>query len=166
MLQITSFEKQLSKQILRHHASPRLPKCPHRVTTERPLLGVRYAALPTQLTPPHLRQSANHPLPACRAAPVAIDQVVSDFDGVTFHICTPESKSKIVISISVKCFPELVQYGAQDVLQREYGPYIVSPEAGYDFSIMVDLEQLPAEQGMTDSKTGIVVQRKTLSVVD
>ena len=81
------------------------------------------------------------------AAPVSIDQVVSDFDGVTFHISTPEAKTKIVISISVKCFPELVQYGAQQVLEREYGPYIVAPEQGYDFSVQVDLEALPAEQG-------------------
>lgn len=39
-----------------------------------------------------------------------------------------------------------MQYGAQQVLEREYGPYIVSPEPGYDFSVMVDLENLPAEQ--------------------
>jgi actin related protein 2/3 complex subunit 2 len=38
-----------------------------------------------------------------------------------------------------------VQYGAQSVLEREYGPFIVSPEAGYDFSILIDLENLPAE---------------------
>ena len=29
-------------------------------------------------------------------------------------------------------------------MRREYEPYIVDPEAGYDFSILVDLEQLPA----------------------
>lgn len=80
--------------------------------------------------------------------PVSIDQVVSDFDGVTFHLSTPESKSKILISISVKCFRELVQYGAQQVLEREYGPYITSPEAGYDFSVLVDLDNLPSDQGM------------------
>ncbi|KAL1850519.1 Arp complex subunit [Paecilomyces lecythidis] len=77
--------------------------------------------------------------------PVSIDQVVSDFDGVTFHVSTPESKTKILISISVKCFRELVQYGAQAVLEREYGPYIVTPEPGYDFSVLIDLENLPAE---------------------
>jgi actin related protein 2/3 complex subunit 2 len=38
-----------------------------------------------------------------------------------------------------------VQYGAQSVLEREYGPFIVSPEPGYDFSILIDLENLPAE---------------------
>ncbi|MCJ1373355.1 hypothetical protein MMC20_004583 [Loxospora ochrophaea] len=80
------------------------------------------------------------------APPASIDQVVSDFDGVTFHLSTPEKKTKILISISVKCFRELVQYGAQNVLEREYGPYIVAPEAGYDFSIVVDLENLPGDQ--------------------
>ncbi len=72
---------------------------------------------------------------------------MSDFDGVTFHLSTPETKTKILISISVKCFKELVQYGAQQVLEREYGPYITSPEAGYDFSVLVDLENLPSDQG-------------------
>lgn len=76
--------------------------------------------------------------------------MVSDFDGVTFHLSTPESKSKILISINVKCFKELVQYGAQAVLEREYGAYIVSPEPGYDFSVEIDLENLPAEQEARD----------------
>lgn len=83
-----------------------------------------------------------------RAPPVSVDQVVSDFDGVTFHLSTPEAKTRILISISVKCYDELLQYGAQQVLEREYGPYIVSPEAGYDFSVLVDLENLPEDSGM------------------
>ncbi|KAI1403415.1 P34-Arc-domain-containing protein [Hypoxylon fuscum] len=77
------------------------------------------------------------------APPASIDQTVSDFDGVTFHISTPEAKSKILISIQIRCFKELVQYGAEQVLQREYGPYVVAPEVGYDFSVLVDLENLP-----------------------
>jgi len=79
---------------------------------------------------------------------VSIDQVVSDFDGVTFHISTPETKTKVQVSIAIRCFKELVQYGAQAVLEREYGPFIVAPEQGYDFSVQVDLENLPQEQGM------------------
>ena len=82
-----------------------------------------------------------------RAPPVSVDQVVSDFDNVTFHVSTPETKSKILISISVKCYKELLQYSAHEVLEREYGPYIVAPEAGYDFSVLVDLDNLPAEPG-------------------
>lgn len=69
---------------------------------------------------------------------------------MTFHLSTPESKTKILISINVKCFRELVQYGAQEVLEREYGPYIVTPEPGYDFSVLIDLENLPAEQEAKD----------------
>ena len=33
------------------------------------------------------------------------------------------------------------------MLEREYGQYIVSPEDGYDFSVQVDLENLPADAG-------------------
>lgn len=95
-------------------------------------------------TPPPL---AGRQLTGSRGAPTSIDQVVSDFDGVTFHISTPETKTKILVSIHVKCFHELVQYGAQQVLEREYGPYIVAPESGYDFSVQVDLENLPEDQG-------------------
>jgi actin related protein 2/3 complex, subunit 2 len=77
------------------------------------------------------------------ASPVSIDQIVSDFDGVTFHISTPTAKTKILLSLSIKCYRDLLQYGAQSVLQREYGDYSTDVEAGYDFSIMIDLEQLP-----------------------
>merc|ERR1711939_1069261 len=80
------------------------------------------------------------------APPQSIDQVVSDFDGVTFHISTPQSKTQILVSLSVKCYRELVTYGAEEVLQREYGAYITQPEAGYDFSILIDLENLPPSQ--------------------
>ncbi|KAI1844398.1 hypothetical protein JX266_009492 [Neoarthrinium moseri] len=80
------------------------------------------------------------------APPASIDQTVSDFDGVTFHISTPEAKTKILVSINIRCYRELVTYGAEQVLQREYGQYVVPPEPGYDFSILVDLENLPAEK--------------------
>jgi actin related protein 2/3 complex subunit 2 len=73
---------------------------------------------------------------------------VSDFDGVTFHISTPEAKSKIVVSIQIRCYKELLQYGAQQVLEREYGPYVIAPEAGYDFSVQVNLDDLPEDKGI------------------
>ncbi|KAI1476364.1 hypothetical protein K445DRAFT_322877 [Daldinia sp. EC12] len=80
------------------------------------------------------------------APPASIDQTVSDFDGVIFHISTPETKTKILVSIQIRCFRDLVKYGAEQVLQREYGPYVVAPETGYDFSVQVDLESLPEEK--------------------
>jgi len=87
---------------------------------------------------------------ASDATPTSIDQLISDFDNVTFHISTPTSKTQILISIAIKCWPELVKYGAEAVLEREYGPYIVSPEQGYDFSVQVDLENLPGTQEEKD----------------
>ncbi|ESA44338.1 hypothetical protein GE21DRAFT_2245 [Neurospora crassa] len=85
------------------------------------------------------------------ASPVNIDQTVSDFDGVVFHISTPESKTKILVSLQIRCFQDLVRYGAEQVLNREYADLVVPPEAGYDFSIQVDLENLPAEQEARDA---------------
>ncbi|KAI0444788.1 Arp2/3 complex [Xylaria telfairii] len=84
------------------------------------------------------------------ASPTHIDQTVSDFDGVTFHISTPETKTQILVSLQIRCFRELVQYGAQEVLQREYGQYVVPPETGYDFSVLIDLENLPADKEERD----------------
>lgn len=98
-------------------------------------------ALPRAL---HRLLGANQPN---RAAPVHIDQTISDFDGVIFHISTPESKTKILLSIQIRCFKDLVKYGAQEVLQREYGQYAVAAEPGYDFSVIIDLENLPADKG-------------------
>lgn len=40
-----------------------------------------------------------------------------------------------------------MQHGAEDVLNREYGSYVVQTEPGYDFSVMVDLESLPESKG-------------------
>lgn len=87
------------------------------------------------------------------STPTSIDQIISDFDGVTFHVSTPEAKTKILVSISVKCFSDLVKYGANEVLEREYSSYVVSPESGYNFSIMVDLENLPPTQGENSPHT-------------
>ena len=73
---------------------------------------------------------------------------MSDFDGVIFHISTPETKTKILVSLQIRCFSDLARYGAEQVLKREYGPLVVPPEPGYDFSILVDLENLPADKGL------------------
>ncbi|EEB06341.1 ARP2/3 actin-organizing complex subunit Arc34 [Schizosaccharomyces japonicus yFS275] len=76
--------------------------------------------------------------------PVGIDQVVTDFDGVLFHVSTPETKTKIVVSLFMKCFAELEQYGSGELLNATYGSYVQTPaESGYNFSILIDLENLP-----------------------
>ncbi len=124
----------ITKQL--QNASPRLSERLDSVGVDRTVLRVSL-----EFSPPVLCSFIYS------APPVNIDQTVSDFDGVTFHISTPESKTKIVVSIQVRCFNELVQYGAQQVLEREYGPYVVAPESGYNFSVQVDLESLPEDKG-------------------
>lgn len=87
---------------------------------------------------------------------------MSDFDGVTFHISTPETKTQILVSLQIRCYKDLVRYGAEDVLQREYGQYVVTPENGYNFSILVDLENLPAEKGATHLLDYSIIIQSTL----
>jgi hypothetical protein len=41
----------------------------------------------------------------------------------------------------------LAKYGAEEILQREYGQYVVPAEVGYDFSVLIDLENLPESKG-------------------
>ena len=43
-------------------------------------------------------------------------------------------------------YSQLVKFGADEVLRREYGPYIVDPETGYDFSICLNQADLPATE--------------------
>lgn len=86
------------------------------------------------------------------ATPSSLSQVVSDFDGVSFHLSTPESKSKILVSMSIKCFKDLQKYNVNDILEREYKGYIVDAEPGYDFSIEIDLDNLPPTDGLSKTE--------------
>lgn len=76
--------------------------------------------------------------------PEGVDVTVADFDGVLFHVSNPpDNKSKIRISISLKFFGDLQTHGADGFLREKYGDMITEPESSYDFSILVDLENLP-----------------------
>ncbi|CAG8439824.1 13272_t:CDS:2 [Funneliformis caledonium] len=92
--------------------------------------------------------------PIVNVIPTALDMIVVDFDGVSYHISTSESTSVIKFSISMQCYKELVQWGAQDMLQREYGPYCVSnTEEGYDFTLEFNLQNLPEDK---EQREGLV----------
>lgn len=81
--------------------------------------------------------------------PESLDLRLADYDGVTYHISSLESKTVLRISMSIPCFHQLVKYGADDVLQREYGSLVARvPEPGHEVSLVVDLEQVrPEERG-------------------
>jgi len=79
--------------------------------------------------------------------PEAVDMTLVDFDGVTYKIITPEDKTHIKLSMNMRCYKELIEYGANDVLKRVYGDYLQpQPEVGYDVTLAFDLGKLPASE--------------------
>lgn len=51
----------------------------------------------------------------------------------------------------IRCWDELVQYGAIDVLKREYGSLLQpQSEPEYNVSLAIDLDQLPARNGASN----------------
>ncbi|QRV90156.1 actin-related protein 2/3 complex subunit 2 [Ceratobasidium sp. AG-Ba] len=99
------------------------------------------------------------------AKPGGIDVSFVDYDGVRFKISTPEKKTGLLVSMSIRCWEELVQYGANDVLAREYGSYITQPEQGYNFSLAFDLEAIPpaGEERETLIKSVALLKRNALA---
>lgn len=86
------------------------------------------------------------------AKPTALDVVFVDFDGVRFHLFTPEKKTVLQLSMNIRCWDELAAYGALDILQREYGPMIMNtPEPEYNISLQIDLDQLPSDEEGRDA---------------
>lgn len=74
-----------------------------------------------------------------------MELIAADFDGVTFHVWTnPDNKSVISVSVVTKCGQVLKKYGADAKLKAIYGNLVVAPEAGYDATVSVDLNNLPA----------------------
>ncbi|KAJ7043404.1 actin-related protein ARPC2 [Mycena alexandri] len=77
--------------------------------------------------------------------PSSVDVQFVDYDGVRFHLSTPERKTVLLLSMHIRCWDELVKYGALNVLKREYGSLLQpQSEPEYNVSLAIDLEQLPA----------------------
>jgi actin related protein 2/3 complex subunit 2 len=63
-------------------------------------------------------------------------------------LSTPEKKTLLLLSMSIRCWDELVRYGALEVLGREYGALLQGQaEPEYNVSLLIDLEQAPVEPG-------------------
>lgn len=79
--------------------------------------------------------------------PSRADIAFVDFDNVRFHLSTPQSKTQILLSMSIQCWPDLVKYGATQHLQQEYEGLLLSEsetEPEYNVSLLIDLEKLPS----------------------
>ena len=96
--------------------------------------------------------------------PSSLDVQFVDFDNVRFHLSTPDRKTQLLLSMNIRCWDELAQYGAVDVLRREYGSlYLAAPEPDYHVSLGIDLEQIPPEGGVYSVRTMSVNCILTLS---
>ncbi|KAJ1733516.1 Arp complex subunit [Coemansia sp. RSA 1939] len=80
--------------------------------------------------------------------PEVVDITLVDFDNVVYHLQTSaEQRTLLTLSVEMKYFKEAVEYGAQDILKREYGAYLVAPSSPqYQLSLQFDLQNLPADK--------------------
>ncbi|ORY73650.1 Arp2/3 complex, 34 kd subunit p34-Arc-domain-containing protein [Leucosporidium creatinivorum] len=75
--------------------------------------------------------------------PSSLDQAFVDFDSVRYHLSTPTKKTQLLLSMDIPCWGELVQYGALEVIQREYGQFVTETEQDYAVSLLIDTETVP-----------------------
>ncbi|KAJ2997880.1 hypothetical protein HDV02_005064 [Globomyces sp. JEL0801] len=81
-----------------------------------------------------------------RSDPEKSIAVLADFDGVTYRISNAEDKGVLMVSMNMRGFKDLLSFGAQQVLAREYGSYYLpQPEVGFDVTLRIDLLALPAD---------------------
>ncbi|XP_014898878.1 actin-related protein 2/3 complex subunit 2 [Poecilia latipinna] len=99
--------------------------------------------------------------------PEAVDVTFADFDGVLYHISNPNGdKTKVMVSISLKFYKELQEHGADELLKRVYGNFLVSPEAGYNVSLLYDLEALPSNKDEVVHQAGMLKRNCFASVFE
>ncbi|XP_032620300.2 actin-related protein 2/3 complex subunit 2 isoform X2 [Chelonoidis abingdonii] len=71
-----------------------------------------------------------------------------------------------MISISLKFYKELQEHGADELLKRVYGNFLVNPEAGYNVSLLYDLENLPAAKDSIVHQAGMLKRNCFASVFE
>lgn len=77
--------------------------------------------------------------------PETTELVIADFDGVVYHLSNPNGdRTKLILSIQLKFYRDLQEHGADELIKREYGAYLMQPaEAGYSVSLMYDMNSVP-----------------------
>jgi len=89
----------------------------------------------------------------------AVDITCCDFDGVQFHVSTPDPNNRNLLQVSIqwRCFSELVKNGAGVDLKRYYGPFLqAQPEANYDVSLIIDLNNVPGDKAKLGETVGLL----------
>lgn len=97
----------------------------------------------------------------------SIDILVADFDGVLFHISNVNGdKTKVRTSIALKFYKELQEHGADDLIKRVYGDLLTDTEEGFNVSVLIDLENIPANWEEIVQKVGLLKRNCFASVFE
>lgn len=78
--------------------------------------------------------------------------------------------NKIIIalqtSVSLKFYKHLQEHGADELLKKVYGSYLISPEPGYNVSVLLDLENIPENWQEYVKKMGLLKRNCFASVFE
>ncbi|GFY54993.1 hypothetical protein TNIN_498761 [Trichonephila inaurata madagascariensis] len=103
----------------------------------------------------------------CSGKLESVDVTIADFDGVLFHISNLNGdKTKIRVSISLKFYRQLQEHGADELLRREYGALLTTPEEGYNVTLLFDLENIPPAYDDLILKAGLLKRNCFASVFE
>ncbi|EGW35291.1 ARP2/3 complex 34 kDa subunit [Spathaspora passalidarum NRRL Y-27907] len=101
------------------------------------------------------------------ANPKSLDRIVSDFDFTTFHVSTLSDRNLILISVYLRCWDDLVNYGVVNYLSNKYANFpsltVLTGgeiEQGYNFSIVLDVKAAIEES--EESKQELIEQLSLL----
>ncbi|KAJ1766243.1 Arp complex subunit [Coemansia sp. RSA 2523] len=96
--------------------------------------------------------------------PEIVDITLVDFDNVVYKVQTSaEQRTLLNLSVEIKYYNEVLAYGAEDILKREYGAYLVpTVNPQYQITLQFNLEQLPADKAAL-AKHVSMLKRNVLS---
>eukprot|EP00742_Colponemidia_sp_Colp-10_P000686 GILJ01000747.1.p1 GENE.GILJ01000747.1~~GILJ01000747.1.p1 ORF type:complete len:318 (+),score=44.37 GILJ01000747.1:92-955(+) len=76
-----------------------------------------------------------------------------DFDDVTYQVvCLPETKNVVEVSIQMSCIGQLLDSGANEMLEKEYPGMRTTSQEGFDLTLRLDTESLPFDVATTCKK--------------
>lgn len=100
--------------------------------------------------------------------PYSIDSLFVDFDSTRFHISTPASKSEILLSMELRCWNDLKQFGVEQRLAQQYAGLVAdqTEPGAWSISFRIDLAALPQPGPDRDEliKRLSLVKRNALAV--
>eukprot|EP01104_Vermistella_antarctica_P006167 TRINITY_DN16892_c0_g1_i1.p2 TRINITY_DN16892_c0_g1~~TRINITY_DN16892_c0_g1_i1.p2 ORF type:complete len:309 (+),score=104.15 TRINITY_DN16892_c0_g1_i1:28-927(+) len=89
----------------------------------------------------------------------ALDVTLCDFDGVQYHVSTPDPNCRNVVAVSIqwRCVPELLSHGGQNDVNKIYGSLVqATAEASYDLTLQFDLDNLGEEADKLSAKISLL----------